>query len=272
MRKNGNPFWPQKSILHPKPPKPVYEPVRRIRMTLTREEQHIVDSVAARHFSLPISILMEHAGIAVADACMSLAGAKTTPIHVFAGKGNNGGDAYVCARILYGRGFPVTIWDCFTDTNHTGAIRTNREACIALGIRIRPCEEFNPNVWAGGVSRMMDDEMPGMPCVIVDGIIGTGYDAKRALPFRLRSITRSIEEGHVRGARVLSIDIPTGVDANTGETDASAVRADMTVTFILPKHGMTIGRGPAFSGQIRVSTIGLPINFADIALSAGANQ
>ena len=266
MKQPDNPFWPKKSILNPAPPKELYVPVRRVRKSLTREEQREVDKAAETVYKIPLSLLMEHAGLAVTDLCEVMAGAKTTPIYVFAGKGNNGGDAYVCARLLPCRGYHVTVWDCFPDFRHVGLTKTMREAVIALGIRIRPAEEFEPQKLSSGVSRMIDKKVSGMPCVIIDGIIGTGFEYTRPLPPSIRSITARIEQGHIRGARVIAIDIPTGVDANTGEADLRAVAADCTATFILPKAGLLQGRGHELAGQIRVFPIGLPIDFADRAL------
>lgn len=266
MRQSDNPFWPKKSILNPQPPRPEYVPVRRVKRSLTREEQKLVDQAAMQRFSIPVSILMEHAGLAVADVCEYLAGASTTPVHIFAGKGNNGGDAYVAARLLFTRGFSVAIWDCAPGAKHQGAVRAAREMAMHLGIPIHPAETFNPQSFRSGVSRMINDRVSGIPCVIIDGILGSGYEYTRKLPPYLRNITGLIELSRVRGARVLSIDIPTGVDADNGFADESAVCADCTATFVLPKHGMTIGRGRICSGQIRVFPIGLPINFADIAL------
>jgi NAD(P)H-hydrate epimerase len=209
---------------------------------------------------------MELAGLAVTEICEYMAGARTTPIHIFAGKGNNGGDAYVCARLLYSRGYTVTVWDCFPGFAHVGNVKAMKESAALLGVRIRPAEEFDPQKLRSGVSRMVNDQVSGIPCVIIDGIIGTGYERIRLLPPSLQSITTDIEEAHIRGARVIAIDIPTGVDANTSEVDPHAVCADCTVTFILPKQGMTRGRGRELSGQVRVFPLGLPINFADIAL------
>lgn len=266
MRKSESPFWPQKSILHPAPPKVPYEPVRRVRMALMREEQRELDRVAAKEYHVPISVLMEHAGLAVADACVSVAKAVTTPIHIFAGKGMNGGDSYVAARILHSRGYKVTIWDCFPGTEHSPVVKNNREAAECFGIKIRPASEFDPGVWQAGISRMIYEQEPGMPCVLVDGIIGTGYDFTRPLPPNLTEITAKIEEGHIRGARVISIDIPTGVDCDTGEVDPGAISADLTLSFILPKKGIMILPGKQKAGTVRVPTIGLPINFADMVL------
>ena len=266
MKHPDNPFWPKKSILNPAPPREPYVPVRRVRKSLTREEQREVDKAAQEKFKIPIVILMEHAGLAVTEICEVIAGARTTPIHVFAGKGNNGGDAYVCARLLCSRGYYVTIWDCFPGYSHAGIVKTMREAAKALGIRIRPAEEFEPQKLQSGLSRMIDEKVSGMPCVIIDGILGTGFEYSRPLPAGLRVITSRIEQGHIRGARVIAIDIPTGVDANTGEADPLAVAADCTATFILPKAGLLKGRGHELSGQIRVCTLGLPIDFADLAL------
>lgn len=266
MKQPDNPFWPRKSILHPAPPRTPYMPVRRIRKSLTREEQKALDRSAEAEFRVPLILLMEHAGLAVADTCDLMAGARTTPVHIFTGKGNNAGDAYVCARLLYGRGYRVTVWDCFPGFEHTGLAAVMRESVEALGICIRPAEEFDPGKLFSGVSRIIDDNVSGMPCVIIDGILGTGFSMARPLPPPLRKITVKIEEGHIRGARVIAIDIPTGVDANTGDADPKAVSADCTATFILPKAGMLKGRGKELSGQLRIFPLGLPIDFADRAL------
>jgi len=266
MKQPDNPFWPPKSILHPAPPKEPYVPVRRIRKTLTREEQRRVDAIAEDRYKIPMILLMEHSGLAVTEICEYMAGSQTTPVHIFAGKGHNGGDAYVCARLLYGRGYLVNVWDCFPGYAHSGLVKIMREAVLALGIRIRPAEEFEPLKLQSGVSRMINERVSGMPCVIIDGIIGTGFEYKRPLPTHIRNITMRIEEGHIRGARVLAIDIPTGVDANTGEADLRAVTADCTVTFILPKPGLVCGKGRELAGQVRVFPIGLPIDFADRTL------
>lgn len=266
MRQPENPFWPRKSILHPPAPKEPFVPVRRVRKTLTREEQRTVDQAAIKIFQIPQSTLMEHAGLAVTEICEYMAGARTTPVHVFAGKGNNGADAYVCARLLYSRGYPVTVWDCYPGIVHVGNVKAMRESAELLGVKIRAATEFDPQKLRSGVSRMVNDQVSGIPCVIIDGIIGSGYERSRPLPSSLQSVTADIEEAHIRGARVISIDIPTGVDADTSEADPYAVCADCTVTFILPKLGITHGRGRELSGQIRVFPLGLPINFADIAL------
>ena len=266
MRKNESPFWPQKSILNPAPPKEPYEPVRRVRTTLKREEQRMLDRMIGKEYHVPVSILMEHAGLAVADACVSVARALTTPIHFFAGKGMNGGDSYVAARILKSRGYQVTIWDCFPGTEHSPVVKNNREAAECFGIPIRPASEFDPAIWQAGISRMIYEKEPGMPCVLVDGIIGTGYEFARPLPPNLTEITAKIEEGHSRGARVIAIDIPTGVDCDTGEADPGAISADLTLSFILPKKGITILPGKQKAGAVRVPTIGLPINIADLIL------
>ena len=269
MKQPDNPFWPKKSILQPSPPKEPFVPVRRIRKSLTREEQKSVDSVAEDRFKVPLILLMEHAGLAVTEICEYMTGSRSTPVHIFAGKGHNGGDAYVCARLLYGRGYPVTVWDCFPGYTHTGLVKIMRDSVLALGISVRPANEFEPQKLSSGVSRMIDDQVSGMPCVIIDGIIGTGFEYTRPLPPQIRGITMRMEEGHVRGARVIAIDIPTGVDANTGEADLRAVTADCTVTFILPKPGILHGKGRELAGQVRVFPIGLPIDFADRALRSG---
>ncbi len=266
MRQPNNPFWPQKSLLHPVPPREPYIPVRPRRISLTREEQRLVDEGVEERFAIPLMLLMEHAGLAVADTCGMVAAAKTTPIHIFAGKGNNGGDAYVCARIMHSRGYPVLLWDCFPGYAHTGLPKVMRDSARAIGVKMRPAEEFTPEALQGGISRMIDDKMAAMPCVIIDGVVGTGYEYSRPLPAYIRSITGRIEKARLRGARVVSIDIPTGIDANTGLADPAAVTADGTVTFILPKVGLLKSPGKEHAGHIQISSIGLPPNIADLVL------
>ena len=166
MKQPDNPFWPKKSILHPSPPKEPYIPVRCVRNKITREEQHRIDRAIVKNFQLPITTIMEHAGIAVADVTAYVAGATTTPIHIFAGRGNNGGDAYVRARLLRSRGFAVTVWDCFPTWSIEPSDHARRQIFSACD---HPAEAFDPQKPEAS-SRMTTKKCRGFSCHR-DGII-----------------------------------------------------------------------------------------------------
>ena len=253
----------ESSALSPKPP-----PIRPIRKSLTAEEQKIVDQCAQEKYHIPISILMEHAGLAVAAASEIVAGSKGSPVHIFTGHGNNAGDAYVAARHLFARGYEVTLWECFDESAYSPLVEQVRKSAMSFGIQAYPARTFEPAAFIGGISRMFNQRTIGIPvpCVFVDGILGSGFTAERDLPKELLHVTRKIQEGRNGGARVVAIDIPTGVDATTGETVDGAVQADCTVSFLLPKVGILSGNGKLLAGQIRIDTLGLPRYFADLAL------
>ena len=250
----------------PIPPRPA--PIRPIKKSLTADEQKIIDHIAQEKYHIPISILMEHAGLAVAAASEIVAGSKGSPIHIFTGHGNNAGDAYVAARHLFARGYEVTLWECFDESDYSPLVEQVRKAALSFGIPAYPARTFEPAAFIGGISRMFNRRTIGIPvpCVLVDGILGSGFTADRNLPQYLLDVTRKIQEGRNGGARVVAIDIPTGVDATTGETVEGAVQADCTVSFLLPKVGILSGNGKLLAGQIRIDTLGLPRYFADLAL------
>ena len=250
------------------PPRPA--PIRPIKKSLTADEQKIVDASAQEKYHIPISILMEQAGIAVAAVSESVAGSKGSPVHIFTGQGNNAGDAYVAARHLFAKGYEVTLWECFKESDYSPLVEQVRKSALAFGIPAYPANTFEPAAFIGGISRMFNRQSTGIPvpCVFIDGILGSGFTANRNLPDSLLVVTKKIQEGRNGGARVVAIDIPTGVDATTGETAKGAVQADCTVSFLLPKVGILSGDGKRLAGQIRIDTLGLPRYFADLALGS----
>ena len=175
-----------------------------MRAVLTREEMRAADAAALAEVSH--ETLVERAGTAVAVAALGvLGGAYGRRVVVVAGKGSNGADGRVAARVLARRGARVQVLEA--------------EAA------------------GGGVLPACD--------LVIDGAYGTGfrgsYDAP-ALP---------------AGATVLAIDIPSGVDADTGEAPGNPVHADRTVTFAALKPGLLQGDGQACSGAVEVADIGI---------------
>jgi NAD(P)H-hydrate epimerase len=169
---------------------------------------------------------------------------------VLCGKGNNGGDGFVCARYLFEQSFDVHAVICSDGLGFTPDAHKNLEHLLLLGARI---SDFS------GTLPQCD--------VIVDALLGTGFRGEPKPP--LDKALAAIEDARLRGARIFSADIPSGVDGNTGAAAKNAVRAEATVTFGFAKLGLFLHPGRAHAGALTIADIGfdaraiaeLPIKF-----------
>lgn len=199
-------------------------------------QQRAIDAWAIDELGIPGVTLMERAGIALAD--LVDATVPRGPVVVVAGGGNNGGDGLVTARHLRLRGREVAVLLLAAPEDLRGDARVNLERLAAeADLRSRPFD-------AGGLDR---------GAVIVDAILGTGFtgeprDAARA----------AIAAINAAGAPVIACDVPSGVDASTGEVSGAAVRAVATATFHAAKPGLWIAPGKAHAGTVEVIDIGIP--------------
>src|SRR5512139_339472 len=153
---------------------------------------------------------------------------RVASIAVVCGGGNNGGDGYVLARFARAAGLLVRVLAATDPAQLTGIARRAWEEALASGCTI---DRFEP-------AALLDAD------VVVDALLGIGV----RLPLRsdLRAVVEAI---NASGKPVLSLDLPSGLDGDTGATDGAAVRADVTVTFIALKTGLYCGQGPEFAGQ-----------------------
>jgi hydroxyethylthiazole kinase-like uncharacterized protein yjeF len=189
---------------------------------VSREQIEEIDLRAQKEFGIPADVLMEAAGKRVAEEVLET---TSGPVLVLTGKGNNGGDGFVAARYLWEAG---------------------RE------VRIHPLSPPTPGTPpARNLARVQNLCGPLSEGVIVDAIFGTGL--RRDVEGKYREM---IEEINRRKTTVISIDIPSGLDANTGEPLGAAVKADVTITMGLPKTGLD--RGAKFTGKVIVADIGYP--------------
>ncbi|NCC76883.1 MAG: NAD(P)H-hydrate dehydratase, partial [Clostridia bacterium] len=220
----------------------------------------MMDQAWSEQTGLPLLQLMEQAATAVCRFFIDrvlLDERSRTSILVLAGKGQNGGDAYAAARLLTAENFPVTVVDVFPDSELPAEARMNREAWLRLGHEIRTDLPFeNPdsdllNVLASPISYRC-------PMYVIDGIFGTGYRADRPLPGRVLAWTRQLIHWRQAGTRVVAIDLPSGVDADTAQIAPGAVQADATVTMVRPKTGISATPGRFAAGDILVDRIGIP--------------
>jgi hydroxyethylthiazole kinase-like uncharacterized protein yjeF len=201
--------------------------------------------------------LMERAGagaVAALHAEWPDLAARPARAVVLCGPGNNGGDGYVVARLLAARGWDVRLhsadWqDILARRVRPGDAGAAARAWVAAGGDARPMQPRALAASLGG---------DGWPVVLVDALLGTGQN--RAADAILAPLNAALDwrEGP-GGLRTLALDIPTGIDADTGAALArQPVEADLTVTFHAPKPGHLAGAGRAASGRVVVVDIGLP--------------
>ena len=201
---------------------------------LTTEEMAEADRRAVS-LGVPSLTLMENAGRAVADeaAKMVAAGAK---IAVLCGPGNNGGDGFVAARILAEHGFDV------------------RVSCLVPVEQLQGDAAVMAGKWGGNVALLEPCVLQGS-LLIVDAIFGAGLS--RNLEGVVAQTIRAVNARQI-AIEVLAVDVPTGIEGNTGAVRGVAVNANATVTFMCLKPGHVLFPGRTCCGRISVADIGIP--------------
>ncbi len=208
---------------------------------MTKEQMRACDEGAIESTGIPSIVLMENAALSVVDVIRERFPEKDTSFAIFAGKGNNAGDGFAIARHLYNMGYDVSVYltqGSFFD----GDANTNYRIIRSLGILVIDVagEEYIKNY------------IESADCVI-DAIFGTGLSGSP------RGVSAdAISAINKYSKFTISVDIPSGVDANTGEIFSEAVKADMTVTFQAFKRGLLLYPGAENTGEIILKDIGIP--------------
>ncbi len=209
-------------------------------MFLSRDEVRAIDRRAIEEYGVPGVVLMENAGRGAAELLLSLG--ITGPVIICAGKGNNGGDGYVIARHLDNAGWPVKVLLFARPEELTGDAAINYHIIARSGvpITVQPAEEairaeLSSAAW------------------IVDALFGTGLTGAVRPPF-----DRVIAAINESGKPVLAVDIPSGLDCDTGQPLGACVRATHTVTFVAQKKGFANAAAKEWLGQVHVAGIGAP--------------
>ncbi len=212
---------------------------------VSAEEMRALDQHAINKIGIPGIVLMELAGSAASKAIMERWEIEGSTFIVVCGKGNNGGDGFVISRHLHNNGAQVTIVSLGNETVFTGDALTNYNIVKSLNI---PVIELN-----GPSDIMYVEELFSESDFIVDAIFGTGLDREvHGIARELISIINSIP------AVKIAVDIPSGLNSNTGSPMGNAVQADLTVTFGFPKIGQFTSPGFEYCGEIVVADISLP--------------
>ena len=205
-------------------------------------EMREIDRTAIEGLGIPGLALMERAGRAVAEAASALAAAHGRVV-VVCGGGNNGGDGYVAARLLREAGRAVQVVALVPAERLAGDARAAREA--AERARVTIDDRGGPDAVQAG---------PGD--VVVDALLGTGLTRPPEGSFAA-AIGR-INQARAGGARVLAVDVPSGLSADTGRPLGACVQADRTVTFAFLKRGLVLFPGAEVAGAVEVADIGIP--------------
>lgn len=212
-----------------------------------KHEMNEMDRYTMEHFGLPGVVLMENAGSAVVAAMMNELDCSSAHVVVLAGGGNNGGDGFVIARKLYDAGISVMLGLLVDPATLKGDalchfnVYRNRQLPLLLAHHSSTFHFLQ--------------EVLQSATVIVDAMLGTGasgplrkpYDAAIPLVNEMR-----------KNRLVVSVDLPSGVDCDTGIVETTAVQAHYTYTFVYPKKGFFIGQGPKYVGQWDALPISVP--------------
>jgi NAD(P)H-hydrate epimerase len=212
---------------------------------LTREQTRAFDHRAIAEFGIAPLVLMENAGRGTVDVLQTLG--VRGPVIVCCGKGNNGGDGLVIARHLANRHVAVRVL-LFAKP---AELSEDAAAEWRIAERLRLPRE----VWTGDELRLA--AVLAQSEWVVDALFGTGLNGPMRPPF-----DRVAAAINATSSRVLAVDIPSGLDADTGLPMGTTVRAEHTVTFVAPKAGFSNPAAADWLGQVHVADIGVAFHLA----------
>ena len=213
---------------------------------VTADQMRGLDRAAIDTYGIPGIVLMENASRAVfeimASRAVPLGGKK---VCVVCGRGNNGGDGFAVARHLLNAGATPVAVLAADPSSVSGDARINLDVCLKLGIPVKTVSDEKQLPALRASLRNAD--------LIVDALLGTGVKGAPR-PFFAKIILAM----NKRQVPVYAVDVPSGVDADTGRVPGEAVRADHTITFGAPKIGLFVYPGAEFAGQVYIADIGIP--------------
>lgn len=211
----------------------------------SRAQVREFDRQAIERLGLPGLVLMENAGRGCTDVlCQAVVNG---PVWIICGKGNNGGDGFVIARHLLVRQVSVRVLLCGRASELRGDAAVNHAALANLPFPIIEA------ITGTEIDRFFDQQPPAD--WVVDALLGTGTQGAVRSP-----LVHAIRRMNQITAKKLAVDIPSGLDCDTGEPSAPTFRADHTCTFVGSKQGFTNPAAAKYLGEVHVLDIGVPVS------------
>lgn len=212
-----------------------------------RDEVRAFDAWAINELGIPGVVLMENAGRSCAELIKEkLDGVAEPKVCIFCGTGNNGGDGYVIARHLLNDGFKVVVVICGDRKKIKGDAKINLDILERQGQSIEQLKLDDRDIPGRVEAFTTDADM------VVDGLFGTGLSGELSDEY-----IQLIESINAQSCPVLAVDIPSGLDCDTGEPLGAAIRANYTVTFVAVKQGFTAAKANSYTGDVFVASIGV---------------
>ncbi len=213
---------------------------------VTAEEMKTLDKAAIEDYGIAGMVLMENAGRQVVETIRQVLGeVRGKVIRIFIGKGNNGGDGLVIARHLLNMGAEVKVLALADVDESTGDAAANLKIWRKMGQKIYSLHQGD------GINIvrlvLMNTDL------IVDAIYGTGFRGMVS-----DKVGRIIEVLNESGKPIIAVDIPSGLEADTGKAKGPCIQATHTVTFGLPKLGLILESGVDYAGQLHIADISIP--------------
>ncbi len=215
---------------------------------LTREEMRELDRKAIEEYKIPGIILMENAGRNVAEEVLKmLDDPHQAKVAILCGKGNNGGDGFVVARHLHNHSIHVDVFLIarVSDILKDGDAGTNLQILLTMKIPVNEIFDIP------GVNSILK-ELHNYN-ILADALFGTGLSGEVREPFK--TLIHGVNN---LNKPIISVDIPSGLDCNTGKILGAAIKATKTVTFAIAKNGFFLNDGPSYTGKVIVSDISIP--------------
>ncbi len=222
---------------------------------LTVKKINRIDRLASEKYGIPSIILMENAGRSVAEETIKTLKrkkpAKTQKIAVLCGSGKNGGDGFVAARYLYNYGYQVKVYLLKNPNNISGDTLTNYTILKKIGVETKLISPSKLN--------SLSSELKKANCII-DAIFGTGIKGKvTGLPAQIIKMVNQTKKV-ITSKPVISVDLPSGLDGDTGFPLGKCVKTTVTVTMGYPKKGFLNPEAKKYLGKLIIADIGYPRN------------
>lgn len=229
---------------------------------LSRDQVRQVDRLAIHQLGIPGVVLMENAGRSATNVVCDVlhdqchVGPESASVTVLCGGGNNGGDGYVMARHLHNQGVAVTVDSVVDPQRLAGDAAIHHAICLKMGLPVRPATTGTQLATAAADWAHAH--------VIVDALLGTGFTGQ-VRPHMASVIQRC---NHLIGPVVVAVDVPSGIDCDTGMPSNATIRAQVTVTFVAQKRGFEAPQARPFVGRVVVADIGVP---PELVVAVGAS-